>query len=418
MNRVIEQKYDLGTIISTNTSEYIIEDYYKKQYEENGKIRTRNVYSCRCLKDNYMFDRSNKEIDNKIGCPVCVNKVIIYGINSLADIRPDLIDYFVDKDLPKTIAPRSNIYTDIKCPYCGYIKNMCVSNLFKTGFSCPICSDGISYPNKYMREFLSQLNLDYVPEKVFEWGKQFLYDEYIENYSMIIENDGEQHYRNNAFGMNINQKEIDTTKEKLALSNGIKYYIHIDCSKSNGIYIKNSIMNSQLPIIFSFKENDIDWTKCELNASKSFVRKVWEMWNNGMTGHEIIINTKLSDTTIRDYINRGYDIGICDKKFYYIKPDELRVKRNSNNNNHMFTIHPLYCIEEDAYYISSPEYVKVHSNENLCHKSINRAAKNNIAYKGKHYSYITKQEYNSKKILSLSNENIKVYGELIDNKYL
>ena len=55
MSKIITQKYNLGAVITTNTSSYVIEKYYKKEYEENCKIRTRNIYSCRCLKDNYIL---------------------------------------------------------------------------------------------------------------------------------------------------------------------------------------------------------------------------------------------------------------------------------------------------------------------------------------------------------------------------
>lgn len=415
MAKIVEQKYTIGTIINTTTGKYIIEKYYKKNYMENDIARTRNVYECRCLKDGYIFERTNNEISKHVGCPVCNNKIIIYGINSLADVRPDLVKYFVDNDIPKKIAPVSNTYQNCKCPYCSYTKPMNISNLYKSGFSCPICSDGISYPNKYVREFLNQLNIEYIPEMVFDWGKQYLYDEYIQSYNMIIENDGEQHSKENAFGANRNDKAIDIAKEQLALANGIMHFIRIDCGVSNGEYIKNSIMNSILPTIFLFKESDVNWLACEEKANGSLVREVWSMWNDGISAYDIMNKTKLSDTTIRDYINKGYQAGICNKRCYF-KKEKWNIK--GNNNNHMFTIKPIHCIEEDAYYISSSEYARIHFEDNICYKSVSRAAKYNITYKGKHFHFISKQDFNNMKSLSVNDPNIKVYGEMIALKYI
>lgn len=44
----------------------------------------------------------------------------------------------------------SNKYVDCKCPNCGFEKQVMVSNLCRKGFKCPICSDGISYKEKYI----------------------------------------------------------------------------------------------------------------------------------------------------------------------------------------------------------------------------------------------------------------------------
>ena len=35
-----------------------------------------------------------------------------------------------------------------KCPNCGHIKIQAISNVNYRGLSCPICSDGISIPNR------------------------------------------------------------------------------------------------------------------------------------------------------------------------------------------------------------------------------------------------------------------------------
>jgi transcriptional antiterminator len=174
-------------------------------------------------------------------------------------------------------------------------------------------------------------------------------------------------------------------------------------------------MRSLLPEILHFTEEDIDWKECEDIANGSLVHEIWDLWNNGVSAYEIQDKLKVSKFTIRNYINRGYDIGICHERCYF-KKDKRAIK--GNNGNHLFTIKPLYCYEENSYYVSSSEYIKMHSRDSLVVGSINRAAKNQITYKGKHFKYITKQEFNNFKLLSLNNPDIKVYGELIDTKYL
>lgn len=413
--KVLKQKYKINEVIKTSHGSYIIIDYYKKEYIENGKKRSKHLYKCRCLKDKYEFERTENQIDKKIGCPVCSSKKIIYGINSLADIRPDLMVYFVDKELPKMVAPCSNKYVDLKCPYCGYIVRGNIGNLYRVGFSCPICSDGISFPNKYIRSFLKQLDIQYEVEKIFDWGKQYKYDQYISQYNMIIENDGEQHFKTNAWDKSRDEKKIDISKEQLAFENNIKYFIRIDCRLSNGDYIKKNIMNSELPMLFHFTEEDINWKICEDEANSKITHKIWELWNNGTSAYEIMEKLNISEYMVREYINRGYEIGLCQKKCY-LKKEKRDIK--GNNDNHLFCIKPLYCEEDNSYYISSAECARVNVDKHYDYKSVSRAVKKGITYKGNHFKYISKEKYNELKLLSLTDTNIKVYGELLDKKYL
>ena len=67
---------------------------------------------------------------------------------------------------------------------------------------CPVCSDGVSYPNKYVRNLLKQLpieNLEY--EWKPEWGKQYSYDNYFiyNEKEYIVEADGAQHFKDSIF---------------------------------------------------------------------------------------------------------------------------------------------------------------------------------------------------------------------------
>ena len=59
------------------------------------------------------------------------------------------------------------------------------------------------------------------------------------------------------------------------MKNGIDTYIELDCRFSECKWIKDSIMNSELPGIFNFTEKDVDWISIENHVkthwSKRFV---------------------------------------------------------------------------------------------------------------------------------------------------
>ena len=66
---------------------------------------------------------------------------------------------------------------DWKCPECGYIiKNKSISQINQYRLSCPICSDGISYPNKLLHNLIVELSQNYKIQYCFEYKvKWFTY---------------------------------------------------------------------------------------------------------------------------------------------------------------------------------------------------------------------------------------------------
>lgn len=143
----------------------------------------------------------------------------------------------------------SNKRIKVKCPDCGFIREINISQLSTYGFSCPQCSDGISYPNKFVRCVLKQLDIKYIPEFNCDWTNKRRYDQYLIDYNTIIENHGIQHYevKETSIFASANNFDNDIYKRNLAIENGISNYIELDCRYSTRDYIKNSIMNSILP---------------------------------------------------------------------------------------------------------------------------------------------------------------------------
>lgn len=76
----------------------------------------------RCKIDGYEWNAYPTHILSGHGCPVCVNKIIIVGINDLATVRPDLIDYFEDKNEAKHHTVGCGCRVNLVCPCCGYKK--------------------------------------------------------------------------------------------------------------------------------------------------------------------------------------------------------------------------------------------------------------------------------------------------------
>ena len=248
-------------------------------------------------------------------CPLCSEKTsrLISGINDVASLRPDLLKYFKNSEDAKSIRPGSGKKVKLKCPECGHEKEICMCTLSEYGFSCPVCKDGVSYPNKVLRSLLSLLNVEYELEKNFSWSKSYKYDGYIKTKcdDILVEMDGEYHSKECLyFKFNSQAKERDEEKEKLAKENGF-VLIRIDCSKSDYVFIRDNIIKSDLANYIDLTQ--INWKVCAQKAEISLVKEVCEYYNNhfNVSLKKMAKELRLDRNTLSKYLKRGYEAGFC-----------------------------------------------------------------------------------------------------------
>lgn len=394
-----DYKYQVGEIFNVKTGSYKIIDRYIKEVKPNRHVK---YYKCQCLKDNYIFEKAQHDV-GRTGCPICGNYKVVLGYNTVYDVRPDLVKYFLNPEDAKKYSIYHNSKIWMICPMCGHKKQMPVCNLTTQGFACPMCSDGVSYPNKFVRAFLNQLDINFIPEKVFDWFPNRKYDQFVPEYNMIIENHGEQHYITK-HGWGNDEKINDLNKKQFALENGIKHYIELDCRESNSQHIINSIMSSELPELLSFVYEDINWAECERIATGSLVYEVCEMWNKHSSYKDITKKLNISKDTIRTYIKRGYALGLT---------DSLRHNSTSYSGSH-----PIYSITDNIYFFSVRIAAEYYSDENNTYfqKRIGVAARDHIVYKNKEFRYIARKDFNKAKELSEEDPTYVVYGDYYPEK--
>ena len=156
----------------------------------------------------------------------------------------------IDKEYRKDEKDIMWKYYKYKCNICGY-EDWIKEGVFKRKLGCNVCGDGISYPEKFIEKVLIQLNVKHERQYKTNWSQNKRYDFYLPDYNAIIEVHGEQHYRYTGRGRSLKEEqENDKFKEELALKNGIKHYIVIDCRKSDSQYIKSNLFNSELNELF------------------------------------------------------------------------------------------------------------------------------------------------------------------------
>ncbi len=333
------------------------------------------VYTCTCLKCN---DTNVKITESHLkegrGCPTCRGLKVVKGINDIPTTSPWMIPYFQGgKDEASMYTNNSNKKIYPKCPHCGRIseKEIKINRLYtKNGFSCH-CSDGISYPEKFVSQFLNQLNIPYISQaskNTFSWlNLNIRYDFYVPSKNLIIEVNGLQHYAyNNWTGKSLKQEqENDNLKKQLALSNGILHYIQLDCRESSKTFIKNSILKSELNSVFNLY--NIDWDTCELKALSNRTKEICDYYTNvSHATKKIAKHFQMDHTTIIRHLKIGNKYNWCIPLY---NPSDRKViiyKDNKSNTYESAKFVSINSINILGIKDVSPQYIRF-----LCRKNKN-----------------------------------------------
>ena len=246
--------------------------------EDFKGTHTKILHKCRKC-NNLWYDKPDNILHKKYGCPVCSGKKIgpppIYKNSIWESVYKEYFSQYLTEEQMKSLSYGSKKKIDVICPNCKNLKQITPLNLLYQGLDC-ICCDGQSYPNKFIFSLIIQCGVKVKLEYSPEWANKKRYDIFIPSLNCIIENQGKQHYSegfSSCGGKTLNEERInDFQKKELALKNGIKYYIQLDCRESNKEWIKKSIMKSPLLQILKVDETKIDWNKCDEYATNSLVK--------------------------------------------------------------------------------------------------------------------------------------------------
>jgi hypothetical protein len=276
------------------------------------------------------------------GCPYC-NKnsrqhIVIKGINDINTIYPHIIPFLTNKDDAYNYSYATDRKILFKCPKCGNIKKAVPRDIASYGYvPCNICGDGTSIPEKFMSNFLSLNNINYIHNKETNWSNKKRYDFIIND--NIIETHGLQHYKESKCSSYMNKKnniENDIYKRELAINNGIQHYI------------------------------ELDWNKCYKLSMNSKMIEACNLWNNGKTIGEICKILDMNMTTIERYLKRGVGSKICNYTEH-----EARTRRFNN------IIIPILSITDNISFNSIKEASLYYNISNI---SIKNMCENKVDY--------------------------------------
>lgn len=415
-------KKEIDEIIKTRYGHIkIVQQFYKKTADGYKS----KAYKIQCLVCGENFEILEDKLmmldENAIICPVCRGDKIKIGYNDMWATDPIQAKLLKDpNDGHKYTRSTPKTKLKYKCPYCGNIIKMTPNEYNRNGgLCCPKCSESISYPNKYMFCLLQQLNIEFENELSFSWSNGRKYDFYIKSKSTIIEMNGIQHYEDigfNKYGARTlkEEQENDLYKKQLALNNGIKNYIVIDCKETKFNYITNNVLNSKLKYIIDL--NNVDYELLKRESEHPHVKLIADLWNSGIHDiGELMKITNIKRGRLHTLLVRATELGLCN----YDPNETFKIAfDNSLKTKYQIYSKPAFCNEYNLAFGNETIIRKVFEDNfniklqrSLIHKCLTDERKhtNKLTFK-----YITKQEFNDYK----NKFPNRSFGEYFEEQYL
>lgn len=318
----------------------------------------------------------NKLTHQKSGCPGCINRQVVIGFNDLWTTYPEIASLLKNPDDGYKYVAFSNKIVSFVCPICGNIIEKPIEEACYRGLVCSNCSDGISFPEKFIKNFLLFNNINFIYQKKFNWSQNKKYDFFLPDFNTIIETHGLQHYEHvKKFNKRTLQEEQenDKYKEKLAKENGIDQYLILDCRYSTCDWIRQALKNANIFQLLKISVDDIDWEYIDLKSRKSLIYQICELYNNGHSKIEIMNELKISNGTYCKYLKICADNNMCSY-------DPEKEKHKAPNMSHIKRQIPVLCETTNKKFES---YTKAENYYGLWHGALKRYFRNNSKYCGK-----------------------------------
>jgi hypothetical protein len=258
----------------------------------------------KCKIDGVKGNRIYSEFKTK-GCKECMKLYKLKTEQCLNITHPYLKCLLVNPNDGNVVSQHSKVDIRIKCEFCGEERDIDPNYLINHSFSCRRCGGNSPLSEKIMNSILRLNNIKFTQDKTFSWSGRKRYDFYLEDYNIIIEMMGIQHYiQTKRKGGRSLQEEVenDRYKEKIAKENGIGGYYKIDCRNSDIDFIIFSIIDSGLLKYINIDSIDNMSIREDLIIPKAIRIKESYIKNNR--------NTKLtakdigvSEPTVLKYVN-------------------------------------------------------------------------------------------------------------------
>ena len=242
--------------------------------------------------------------------------------NMIDDVAPWMIQFFQGGiEEAQEYAIGSSVHRIFQCPDCKQLKEKPkrICDLYKNRSIGCICKDHKSYPEKFMKSLLDQLNIVYIWGFAAQWLKGYksskypaLFDFYLPEFALVIEMDGgighgKRSWRDrNDAGDSLVK---DEWKDKRASEHGIEV-IRVNSDKSSLEHLRLHITTS---LADKLDLRNVDWLTCDEYAVKNIAKVVCQFYEQDKSVGVLSVarHFGMDKSTVRKYLIQGTRFGWC-----------------------------------------------------------------------------------------------------------
>ena len=289
----------LGGLLKYKTSDH----HYKIGEEVNGsivinKIKMKNKsgdvkgYEMLCLETKGKFEMREGNLKAGQKSPYLRGYKIGPG-NSLFNEK-HVLKHLKNINDAHVHHKKSGKKIKVECKNCGFEKDIMITDLVKYGFSCPFCTKGISFPERFMGALLKINNVKYEFQKTFPDLERKRFDFYLPLQNCVIEMNGVQHYKQNDYLNHEATVLSDKIKKDYCVDKNIEY-IPINCSLSTFEFVIDNIKKSTISEIFkNMNKEDVSNKIIEMFVVEN-INGIVADYKSGMTYTNIVGKYGLKD---------------------------------------------------------------------------------------------------------------------------
>ena len=250
----------------------------------------------------------------------------------IVETDPEFAFWFADQDVPKFRTRYSHENADFYCQECGrVVKDKSIHTVYQRQYvPCPYCTNGISYPERYLMSVLTQMNVPFEHQYTVRFERAgrksfFRYDFYDREKNLVIETHGAQHFLPGIFEyyggysletiQKIDRQKAETAREVLKAE-----YVDLDCRKSEAAWIQKQIIEK----LFFYPLEYVDWKQVEQDTKKSILMKIIALRKEGYTqkaiGEMLHLSTQAVSRKLKEAVREGLFDGIT--------PRTIRIEEN------------------------------------------------------------------------------------------
>lgn len=298
-------------------------------------------YKMLCLECNSIFVIREGNLNKGDGCPYCSNHKVRKGFNDVFTTHPEIVEYLFNKEDAYNYTARSNKQVKTQCPICHtYLGLHSLDDIYTHRIRCPKCGKGNSYPNRFMFNLLRELDIPNEHEVQFPWCTfhhftdptiiiRGRYDFVCPNHNLIIEMDSGLGHGNNIHTKAMTSEAEclyrDSKKEQLAYEHGFEV-IRINCEyyghEDRFMAVKEGILNSNFSNYFDL--SNVNWHEIDIQSQSSLLKEICKYYTSGSNTKEIAEIVGLTVPTVRVYLHKGTECGLCNYTHKYTKPNKRR----------------------------------------------------------------------------------------------